>query len=167
MEGQLPPAASATQAIYLWLSYQSSPWVRLLSHWAHLRAGDGQPQHHRGSFQDPTGESPEQPGLGSRLTLLWAWAWARALLRSLASLNYPLIQRHQTNQWVTAFLSWRQWWWQLAGPQCISLVALWNHLALLAVLLPFRGSGCDWIWGFLKNRTGGSTRDANNHGCVS
>lgn len=83
MEGQLHPAASATQAIYLWLSYQSSPWVRLLSHWACLRAGDGQPQHHRGSFQDPIGESPEQPGLGSRLTLLWAWAWARALLRSL------------------------------------------------------------------------------------
>ena len=58
--------------------------MRIIKHWESFAQRRCAPSI-LGGFEDPTGQSPEQPHLSSVATLLWAGSWTRDLLRSLST----------------------------------------------------------------------------------
>lgn len=50
--------------------------MRVIQHWIKLSRETGKPLSLE-VFQDPAGQSPEQPRLNSVLSCLWAWGWTK------------------------------------------------------------------------------------------
>lgn len=160
-EGQLHPAASATQAIFLGLLELfrdqaalplSSPqcwwWTDTALPWKFSRSNLG---------LNNLGWAQGWPCFEHRIGLEPSWGPCRPELPSY---------RKASDKLVNHCFPWLEMMVVAAGRAPVYFLGGIVEV-VQTVLLPFRDSGCDWIWGFLKKRASGSTKDINSHRPVS